>query len=73
MDVLNYLMKQDLDNAFKSLRNYLDSIGKRKYEFLIVDLIKISCMESDISYSKPMIALTYLSHDKFEFNISEYE
>lgn len=71
-EIVNYLMKNDLNNAFRTLRNYLDSIEKRQYEFLIIDLIKISLLESDIAFTKPMIALTYIARENFEFNISEY-
>lgn len=71
-DIIEYLMKNDLDNSFRTLRNYLDSIGKKQYEFLIIDLIKISLLEEDIAFTKPMVALTYIVSDNFEFNISEY-
>lgn len=71
-DVTKYLMKNDLDNAFITLKNYLDNIGKRQYEFLMIDLIKISLIEGDIAFTKPMIALTYVARENFEFNISEY-
>lgn len=71
-DIIGYLMKNDLDNSFKSLRIYLESIEKKQYEFLIIDLIKISLIERDIAFTKPMIALTYITRENFEFNISEY-
>lgn len=71
-DVINFLMKNDLENSFRTLRGYLNSINKSDYEFLIVDLIKISLMETDIAFTKPMIALTYVSRGNFVFDISEY-
>ncbi len=70
--VISYLMKQDFDSSFKELRNYLNELNKVQYEFLIVDLIKISLMEKDMAFTKPMIALTYISREKFNFDISEY-
>lgn len=72
IDITKYLMQQDLENAFVALRNYLENINKKQYEFLIVDLIKLSVIENDIAFTKPMIALTYISRDNYEFNISEY-
>ena len=72
IDIINYLMKQDLDNAFRILKNYLKNINKEEYEFLIVDLIKISLIENDIAFIKPMTALTHITRENFEFNISEY-
>lgn len=71
-DVIKYLMRNDLDNSFRTLGNYLDSIGKKQYDFLIIDLIKISLLEGDIAFTKPMVALTYVARENFEFNISEY-
>lgn len=72
VDIIGYLVKNDLDNSFRTLRNYLDSIGKKQYEFLIIDLIKVSLIEGDIAFTKPMIALTYVARENFAFNISEY-
>lgn len=70
--VIGYLMQQDFDNSFRSLRGYLNGINKSEYEFLIIDLIKISLIEQDVAFSKPMIALTYVSRENFTFDISEY-
>lgn len=70
--VIGYLMQQDFDNSFRALRMYLNGINKSEYEFLIIDLIKISLIEQDVAFSKPMIALTYVSRENFTFDISEY-
>lgn len=71
-DVIGFLMKSDLENAFRTLRNYMEAINKKEYEFLIVDLIKLSLIEKDIAFTKPMIALTYVSRENFKFDISNY-
>lgn len=71
-DVIRFLMKSDLENAFRTLRNYMESLNKMEYEFLIVDLIKLSLIEKDIAFTKPMIALTYVSRENFNFDISNY-
>lgn len=70
--VIGYLMQQDFDNSFRALRGYLNGINKSEYEFLIIDLIKISLIEQDMAFSKPMIALTYVARENFTFDISEY-
>ena len=70
--VVDYLMQHDFDNLFRALKGYLNDINKSEYEFLIIDLIKISLIEQDVAYSKPMIALTYISRENFIFDISEY-
>lgn len=71
-DVIGFLMKSDLENAFRTLRNYMESINKKEYEFLIVNLIKLSLIEHDIAFTKPMIALTDVSRENFKFDISNY-
>lgn len=70
--VINSLMKSDLENAFKTLTNYMELINKKEYEFLIVDLIKLSLIEKDIAFTKPMTALICLSKENFKFDISNY-
>lgn len=71
-DVIGYLMQNDFDNSFRALRSYLNNINKSEYEPLIIDLIKISLIEQDMAFSKPMIALTYIARENFKFAISEY-
>jgi len=71
-DVISYLMKSDLETAFQVLKSYLESINKKEYEFLIVNLIKLSVIEKDVAFTKPMITLTYISRDNFTFDMSTY-
>jgi len=71
-DVIGFLMKSDLENAFRTLTSYMESLNKKEYEFLIIDLIKISLIEKDVGFTKPMIALTYISRENFKFDISNY-
>lgn len=71
-DVIGFLMKSDLENAFRTLKNYMESINKKEYEFLIVNLIKLSLIEKDKAFTKPMTALTYVSRESFKFDISNY-
>lgn len=71
-EVIGYLMQLDFENAFRTLRKYMDSIQKRDYEFLIVDLIKLSFLEKDMAFIKPMTALTYVSRENFTFDVSTY-
>ncbi len=71
-DIIKFLLSKDIENAFSTLKNYMESINKAEYEFLIIDLIKLSLIEKDAAFTKPMIALTYISRDNFEFDISNY-
>jgi len=72
MDIIVCLMNQELNTAFQLLSEYLEEINKKQYEFLIVDLIKLSLVENDISFSKPMSILAFMSKENFEFNIFDY-
>lgn len=70
--IISYLMKNELNNAFNSLRCYMESIGKTDFEFLIIDLIKISLLEKDIAFTKPMNALILIGKENYSFDISNY-
>lgn len=71
-DITRFLMSNDLNNSIRTLRNYLASINKSRYEFLITDLIKVSLLERDIAFTKPMTALTLISRENYSFDISGY-
>ena len=71
-DIIKFLMNNDFDNSFRTLRAYLASLNKSDYEFLIVNLIKISLLEKDIAFTKPMTALTLISRESYSFDISTY-
>ncbi len=72
IDIINYLMDNNLDTAFETLKVYLESIKKKEYESLIIDLIKLSLVKHDMTFTKPMIALIYISKGTYQFNVSEY-
>ncbi len=71
-DIIRFLINGDLNNTFKVLKAYLTNLNKDDYEFLIVDLIKISLLEKDIAFTKPMTALTLISRENYFFDISTY-
>jgi len=71
-DIINYLMNKDIDNAINSLKDYMSLINKSDYEFLIINLIKLSLLEKDLAFTKPMTALTYISRNNYNFDISNY-
>lgn len=71
-DIVNYLMRHDFENGFKALKNYLFLLNKSDYEFFLVSLIKLSILEHDDAFTKPMIALTLIGRDKFKFDSSVY-
>ena len=71
-DIIGYLVNNDLDNMFSRLSIYLSSINKEKYEFLIVSLIKISLIEKDMAFTKPILTLIDISKDTYNFDITKY-
>lgn len=71
-NIIGYLVNNDLDNMFSRLSIYLSSINKEKYEFLIVSLIKISLIEKDMAFTKPILTLIDISKDTYNFDITKY-
>lgn len=71
-DILIYLMNSEIDKAFNALKNYMKVINKEEYEFLIINLIKLSLLENDKAFTKPMTTLSYMSRSDFKFDISNY-
>jgi len=71
-EIVNSLLEKNVDEAISKLHSYLVSIGKEQYEFLIVDLIKISALEQDSSFSKPMLTLTNMRNDEFTLDTMGY-
>ena len=71
-NIIGYLVNNDLDNMFSRLSVYLSSINKEKYEFLITSLIKISLIEKDMAFTKPILSLIDISKDTYNFDITKY-
>lgn len=70
--IINSLIKNDIDTLSLKLRSYLSSIGKLKYESLIMELIKISILVNDKTFTKPISFIAELSKPSFKFNASNY-
>ena len=70
--VISLFLANNVKSAFSTLRRYLNIIGKSQYEFLLIDLIKISVLEKDKTFTKPMISLLSISNECFEPDISNY-
>lgn len=71
----NIVMNLMLGNscaATEMIRNYLDLINKRDYEYLIIDLVKLSIVKKDMTFTEPMIVLTMINKEDFTIDISEY-
>lgn len=71
-DIVMNLMLGNSCNATEMIRNYLDLINKRDYEYLIIDLVKLSIVKKDMTFTEPMIVLTMINKEDFTIDISEY-
>jgi len=72
IQIVESLLKTDLCNAFKSIRLYLDATNKREYEFLIVNLVKISVINNDNSYNESLAELNKLKDNNYKIDIAKY-
>ena len=61
LNIIDALKDEKLDSAFSFIKKYLSDIEKSEYEFLIFDLIKLSALNKDFSYSRVMSELTLLN------------
>ena len=71
-NIINFLINYDLDKAFRILPKYLKSINKESYEFLIISLIKISLIEKDMAFTKPIFILINMDKGVYIFNVIDY-
>ena len=72
VDVINHLLSSNFEKANIFLEEFLKSIAKEKYTFLIKDLIKISLLEKDEAFMKPILTLMDLNNDTFNFDVQEF-
>lgn len=70
--LINALFVADWSNVVKFLREYLKLFQKSNYEFLMIGLIKLSLLENDKEFTKPLRTLSALTTDNFVYNPNEY-
>lgn len=68
----NDLMNNDIDSALENLNVYLAKMGKSEYYNYVFSLIKLSLLDKDRAYVEPMLALSSMSRDDFDFDVSPY-
>jgi len=66
------ILASNVDAAMDHVKEVLAASGNSIYEKLIVDLIKVSLLKKDISFSKVMSVLFLMKDSKYEFNSSVY-
>lgn len=70
--VISYVVDNQMDKAIHSLNLYMELFGKSKYSFLVIDLIKISILEGDLTFSKPIELLSMLKNENVTVDYSKY-
>lgn len=68
----NLLLNGNHNMAFKEIHDYLAKHELSKYEFLIISLIKISLLEKDDTFRRPIHVLKSLINNSFNFNALQY-
>ena len=71
-NLIKHLSELNMDDAFKTLKDYMKSINKSNYEFLILNLIKLSLLEKNVDFTRVFATISYISKESFEFDISTY-
>lgn len=72
VNIINYLMSANWDSAYNAIETYLNQLKKREYIVLINNLIKICILENDLTFIRPLKALSAIYLDDFDFNIENY-
>lgn len=70
--VSSYLFNGNIDKALSALASYMNFIDKLEYEFLVANLIKLSVLEGDTSFIRPMAILSLIKQEQFVFDIKPY-
>ena len=72
LSINSSLTDNDIDLAGKKIKEYLKTIGKSEYEYIITNLIKLSIIKKDIAFIEPMLELSFMINDDYQFNINNY-
>lgn len=70
--IASSLIGGDVDTAFSLLDDYLSAIDKAEFRGYVADLIKLSLLKKDVSFTEPILLLSVLSRDEFDFNVATY-
>ena len=70
--IINDLVNDNIDEAFIKLTEYMRSINREEYEFLIVDLIKISLLQGDKTFEVPINTLSLMNMEDYNIELFDY-
>lgn len=66
--IMSCFMKKDLDGVYSELDRYLEKVNKCEYKEYVVDLIKLSLLDDNMSFEEPMLTLSELGRDVYEYD-----
>lgn len=62
----------NLDDDYKNLDSYLESNGFSRYKEYISDLVKLSLLEDDKTFTRPIVVFNSICSDEFDFDVGSY-
>lgn len=62
----------NLDDDYKNLDSYLESNGFSRYKEYISDLVKLSLLEDDKTFTRPIVAFNGICFDELDFDVGSY-
>lgn len=68
-NIIESLMQKNIKEALSLLDRYLQKNKKEKYKDLLIHYIKVSVLEQDLAFTKPMMLLSQLD-EKYTFDLS---
>lgn len=71
-DVISALIGNKIEAAEDVLNKFFEQKGIVKYRYIIDNLLAISTLENDLSYSKAMIELANMSNPNYKLDMSSY-
>lgn len=72
IDTARFLIGLKQNDSLKNLKKYLAKYQMSEYEFVVVDLIKISLLEQDQDFTKPKEFLKSIKEETYYFNVTDY-
>lgn len=71
-EVIKLLLNQEYGAAYTILKWYMYNLGNEKYFFLIKNLLRLSLLEHDLAFIKPMSVIIQIKYSTFVFSTTEY-
>lgn len=62
----------NLDDDYENLDSYLESNGFSRYKEYISDLVKLSLLEGDKTFTRPIVAFNGICFDELDFDVGSY-